>query len=223
MLNNELFTEPLVSIDTFIDSPEYLGTYTNNGTTVPTHCREILHKWFNKEDKVVNYYTAGRNTGAHLTNAIAMAYQLYKLLVFKNANDVFGFPADNEIGLAFYNTICEDAKNGCYRYFNEMLCQSPWFLKHGTVHKSMSPVYVPNGKITIQPVSVDFSMLGSQLYAAAFDVQDIDAFVDKETIKTRVLLTHENTKARIVSRFTKDGICYGKQFTADPSLIKTKD
>lgn len=83
MLNNELFTEPLVSIDEFIDSLEYLGTYTNNGTTVPTHCREILRKWFNEDDNIINYYAAGRNTGAHLTNAIAMAYQLYKLLAFK--------------------------------------------------------------------------------------------------------------------------------------------
>lgn len=223
MLNNELFTEPLVNIDEFIDSPEYLGNYTNNGAKIFPQCREILHKWFNEDDKVVNRYTADRNTGASMTTAIAIAYQLYKLLAFKDVHATFGFPPDNEIGIAFYNTMSEDAKSGCYRYFNDMCCQSPWFLKHGTVHQSMVSVYVPNGKIVIQPASVDFSMLGTQLYVAAFDIQNIDAFTDKDTIKARMLITYSNARARIISRFTLNGTCYGKVFAVEPFLFNVKD
>ena len=219
MLNNELFTEPLVRIDEFIDSLEYLGTYTNNGTTVPTHCREILRKWFNEDDNIINYYAAGRNTGAHLTNAIAMAYQLYKLLAFKNIHTTFGFPTEHNIAMAFYNTLYTAATANCYRYFNDMLCVSPWFLKHGTVGGIDKNIYVPKQNIRILPASIDFPLLGVQLYSAVYDVQNLEAFTDKETMKSRLIQSHFGTQARIISRFTLNGKCYGKQFTADPFII----
>lgn len=228
MLNKELFTESLVSIDEFIDSPEYLGNYTNNCPVLLPQCpcREILRKWFNEDNEVTNYYTANRNTGNSIACAVAMAYQLYKLLSFKNANAAFGFPNDNNIALAFITVHTSEAASerpmNCYEQFNEMLCTSPWFLKHGAVNNQtpVVPEYVPNGMIKIMETSEDTALLGVQLYAAAYDEQFIKESADEKAIQNRLFVTHSNTKARIISRFTKDGICYGKQFTAEPSLIK---
>ena len=110
----------------------------------------------------------------------------------------------------------------CYERFNEMLCTSPWFLKHGAVNNQtpVVPEYVPNGMIKIIETSENTALLGVQLYAAADDEQFINESADEKAIQNRLFVTHSNTKARIISRFTKDGICYGKQFTAEPFLIK---
>jgi hypothetical protein len=229
MLNNELFTEPLVNIDEFIDSPEYLGNYTNNGPMVPPQCREVLHKWFNDDNEVVNYYTADRNTGNSTACAIAMAYQLYRLLSFKNLHATFGFPEDNNIALAFISVSASYAASerpmNCYERFNDMLCSSPWFLKHGTAHETTYHMseYVPNGMIKIIETSEDTDLLGVQLYSAAYDEQWVDESADEKAVQTQLLITHSNTKARIVSRFTLNGTCYGKQFTAEPLLMGTEE
>ena len=227
MLNNELFTEPLVGIDEFIDSPEYIGTYTNNCPVLlpQGQCREILRKWFNEDNEVTNYYTADRNTGNSIACAIAMAYQLYKLLSFKNVNTTFGFPNDNNIALAFITVHASEAASerpmNCYEQFNEMLCTSPWFLKQGKVNNQtpIVPEYVPNGTIKIMETSEDTALLGVQLYAAAYDEQYLNESADEKAIQNRLYVTHSNTKARIISRFTLNGNCYGKQFIADPCII----
>lgn len=219
MLNTDLFIENLVSIDEFIESPNYIGKYTNHETKIFPQCKEILHNWFRENDEVVNYYPISTTSDASLTCAVAMTYQLYKLLAFKDIHTTFGFPTEHNIAMAFYNTLYTDATANCYRYFNDMLCVSPWFLKHGTVGGIDKNIYVPKQNIRILPASIDFPLLGVQLYSAVYDVQNLDAFTDKETMRSRLIQSYFGTQARIISRFTLNGKCYGKQFTADPFII----
>lgn len=214
-LNADVYEEMPVSLDEFLDSERYLGKFTNNGKTVYPFWREKLNELFADDASYINMSITGdAESGKTTATVLGIAYLLYRLLCLNNPQEYWGFPQDNKISVAFYNTVQNLAMGTAYTKLHSALCESPWFLEHGTVsNEGYIGTFEPNKGITIDTALTAKGMLGKQVFAVVLDEDRLakdDG--DEDELKAELLKTYSALVARVQSRFTRDGKCYGKLF-----------
>lgn len=214
-LNADAYEEIPVSLDEFLDSERYLGKFTNKGETVYPFWRKKLNELFADAANYINVSITGyTGTGKTTAATLGTAYLLYRLLCLKNPQEYWGFPQDNAISVVFYNTVPHLAMGMAYTKLHSALCESPWFLEHGTVSTEGHIVtFEPNKGITIDTAVTVKGTLGKQVFAVVLDEdRPSKDEADEDELKAELIKTYSTLIARVKSRFTRDGKCYGKLF-----------
>ena len=214
-INTEAYEEIPVSIDEFLDSERYLGKFTDKGNMIYPTVRQKLNELFADDTKYVNVsLTGGAGTGKTTVTVLGTAYLLYKLLCLKNSQEYWGFPQDNKISIVFYNTLQHLAMGTAYELLHKILCESPWFLEHGTVLTEGNIVtFEPGKNIVIDTAISATGTFGKQVYAVILDECDYDKTkISEDELQAELLKVYSSLEARVKSRFTREGNVFGMLF-----------
>lgn len=211
------YEEIPVSIDEFICNPMYLGKSTRNGESIFPYWRKKYREIF---DSSLNYeeivLTGAIGVGKTKTAVVCLAYLLYRLMCLRNPQEYFKLNEGERISIFFLNITLKLAEGVGYGTMHEYLLNSPWFMERGTVSGKKVLRYVPPKHIEISFGSTGSHALGQSVFAAMMDEVDFK----KGGIKGRTALDASNAimdaykiiKNRIVSRFTKNNVLYGRLF-----------
>ena len=168
------FVEVPVSIDRFLNDPYYLGETNDNGNMVYPFWRKTLNEIFT-EDK--NYseiiFSGATRIGKTSTAISAMAYMLYRLMIYRDPHSFFKKKSISKFTVAFANLTKDLAAGVGFREYNDTLKMSPWFNDHGKFTRSeQNFYYIPEGdKIEIIAASDSAHLLGKQLWCLTRDTQ----------------------------------------------------
>ena len=170
------FVEVPVSIDRFLNDPYYLGETNDNGNMVYPFWRKTLNEIFT-EDK--NYseiiFSGATRIGKTSTAISAMAYMLYRLMIYRDPHSFFKKKSISKFTVAFANLTKDLAAGVGFREYNDTLKISPWFNDHGKFTRSeQNFYYIPEGdKIEIIAASDSAHLLGKQLWCLTGDTKII--------------------------------------------------
>ena len=211
------YEEIPVTIDRFIEDPQYLGKVTGNGSLIYPFWREKYREIF---DPSKNYeemvFTGAIGIGKTRTGVICLCYLLYRLMCLKNPNAYFNLLEGDKITIFFLNITLDLAKGVGYNTMHEFLRASPWFMERGTVTGVKNLVYNPPKNIIIEYGSSGGHGLGKAIFAAMLDEVDFKKSGLKGTsaldASNAIMEAYHVIKGRISSRFIKKGVLYGKLF-----------
>lgn len=212
------FVEVPVSIDRFLNDPYYLGETNDNGNMVYPFWRKTLNEIFT-EDK--NYseiiFSGATRIGKTSTAISAMAYMLYRLMIYRDPHSFFKKKSISKFTVAFANLTKDLAAGVGFREYNDTLKMSPWFNDHGKFTRSeQNFYYIPEGdKIEIIAASDSAHLLGKQLWCLLMDEVNFTKAGVKDINKSKVAMKklYDTGNARITGTFKIKGQVYGKMFT----------
>lgn len=161
------YEEIPVDIDTFLESDEYLGKATRQGTQIYPFWRQQLRDLFSGGDMEFEEvaFTGAIGIGKTQIAVYAICYLMYRLLCLKNPQKYFGFGDTDDIAIFFFNATVALAYGVGYSRLHACLMESPWFLRHGHVAgSSNNPYFVPDKRVVIRAGSKGSHGLGQQIY-----------------------------------------------------------
>lgn len=211
----EDYEEIPVDIDTFLEDPAYLGQATNFGKQIYPFWRERLREMFANGDMEYEEiaFTGAIGIGKTAIAVYAIAYLLYRLMCLRNPQRYFGFAETDEIAIFFFNATVNLAMGVGYARLHAVCMESPWFRSHGQIAGSDSnPYYVPSKRIVIKAGSKGSHGLGQQIFCGMLDEVNFAPGSNTAIEKSKIMQTYSSVKARIKSRFIKDGKLLGKVF-----------
>lgn len=211
----EDYEEIPVDIDTFLESDEYIGGLTRHGDQIYPFWRQVLRDLFAGGEMEASEvaFTGAIGIGKTAIADYAISYLLYRLMCLRNPQKYFGFADTDEIAIFFFNATVELAMAVGYKRLHSICLESPWFMSRGTKGGSDSnPYYIPPKHITIKAGSKGSHGLGQQIYCSMLDEVNFAPGANTSFEKSKIMQTYSSVKARIKSRFVKNGKLMGKMF-----------
>ena len=210
------YNEIPVTIDEFVENERYLGKSTRKGTTIYPYWREVYRQIF---DPSINYHeivlTGAIGVGKTRTAVICLCYLLYRLMCLKNPQEYFRFNEGDKITIFFLNITLTLAEGVGFNTMHDYLMASPWFREHGQITGRTILRYKPPHNIDITFGSKGEHALGQQIFAAFMDEVDFKSGVKGVSAldqSNAIMQAYRTIKTRIVSRFTKNNVLYGRLF-----------
>lgn len=211
------FLEIPVDIDTFIESPEYAGWFTENGNKIFPYWREKLRQVFAENSPYSEIVFGGSiGCGKSTIAVIGLAYTLYWLMCLKDPNPYFKLGRGDTIYLVFFNATLQLSRGVAYSKFQDLLQHSPWFKARGTITGTKYLEYTPN---KTENSHIEFTVgsrpehsLGKAIIAGIMDEINFVKGQDEDLTKSKIMDTYANVLARIKSRFIVNGKVRGRVF-----------
>ena len=204
------YDELPVDIDTFLYGADYLGPGVidpDGRKTVFPYWVDMLKKIFPDPLQPATYNTLALSgaigLGKSFCAVLCGLYELYRMLCLKDPYTYYGLQPIDKITFAFMNITIDAAKGVAWDKCQQLLQASPWFMRHGTVSKSINPQWSPEKGIELIFGSQSRHIIGRCVYWAFFDEVSFqpNSDVNKQKEKAKTLV---NTAAvRMQSRFMK--------------------
>lgn len=197
-----------VNIDEFIDSDIYLGKI---GMDVFDIWRDELRKVF-ACNTVTNEWVLRGSVGAGKSSVgvIALLYCIYRVLCLKNPQKALGQMEGSPIVVGFFNIYQYLAHSTAYRYFNNWMKLSPFFVdllskktKEGELRKEY--LDLPKGITIALGSSAIHALSQNLLYGLLDEVDMYTQLAAGNPEKTKIEELFSQSKNRIVTRFTQQG------------------
>lgn len=171
------YNEIPVDIITFLHDKKYLGNGLigeDGRFTVFPYWEQTLKKLF--PDNLSTAYntlvlTGAIGLGKSFVAVIAMLYLLYRMLCLKNPYSYYGLQPIDHITFSLINITMDAAKGVAWSKIQELLQSSPWFMAHGTVSKSLTPVWQPNANIELIYGSQPRHVIGRAVFCLSGDTE----------------------------------------------------
>ncbi len=215
-LGEIIFTKVPVSIQEFIESPEYFGNVVNK--TLRPRWRIELYRFFDKGSPFKSAIFSGAiGTGKTTISRIMILYVLYRVLCLRNPQATFNLSAESLLCVALISITKDKALKVSFRPLIELLMQCPAFDKVKSLTAlnrykgSKIPFYVVDSdatatfrnNISIVTASQLSHLVGFNTFAGFFDEAELSSSNAEETIETYTELT-----TRIYSRFKRSGFTF---------------
>ena len=137
-------------------------------------------------------------------------------MCLKNPQEYFRFNEGDKITIFFLNITLTLAEGVGFTTMHQYLMNSPWFLKRGQIVGRVHQRYKPPHNIDITFGSKGEHALGQQIFAAFMDEVDFKAGGVRGQsaldASNAIMSAYRTIKTRIVSRFTKNDVLYGRLF-----------
>lgn len=213
---SEDYEEIPVDILTFITDPDYLGsafTASDGSCLIYDYWIDTLRKIFDKNSNVIELALSGAiGLGKSTIADIGLAYILHKLLCLKDPASYYRLTKGSRIALALFNITLDQGYGVGYTKLQNMLKQSPWFLRHGTIVGNKYPTYVPDKDIDIIVGSKAEHFIGRDVFAAFMDELNFANGSDAALEKSSIMKLYNTIKRRMESRYMKSGKIPGMLF-----------
>ena len=214
---NELYEKDYyeipVDIDTFINSEEYAGWFTNNGKDIYPFWKNHLRKIFSDEESYSEIaVTGGIGTGKSHIAVLALAYALYRLMCLKDPHSYYGIAKGGYIYVVFFNATLQLSQGVAYTKFQSLLQNSPWFMERGKVTGVKNLEYIPNGPIRFTVGSQMEHSIGKDILLGLLDEVNFVKGADVQMEKSKIMQLYNSVLERINSRFIVRGKVEGKLF-----------
>ena len=194
----ELWKEPMVSFDTFIDDPNYLGVGQSIYPTIRKAAKQILHNGYTEAVLV-----AGIGSGKTTTAELVACYQAHKLLCLRDAHQYYKLAKDKPITIMNMGTTATQALDVLFAGIKAFIQKSPWFMKFNPHILAGTIRFQPNNILLVSGNSKSTTPLGYNVYCA---VMDEAAFYLDNDNKQMAEEIYNALQRRIVSRFGYQGL-----------------
>lgn len=207
------YDEVPVDIDTFIESDDYIGKFSNNGQLIYPYWREQLRRMFDPNDTYQEIALTGSiGIGKSTIACIAMAYLLYRTMCLKNPQEYYRLAAGSTIVFAFFNNTLDLTTSVGYGTIQNICQNSPWFLARGTVSGLKYKEYIPNKLIRFRIGSQAGHALGTNIISAMIDEVNFKVGANVRMEQSKIMETYNGVLERMGSRFMVNGKIAGKLF-----------
>lgn len=206
----EIWDEAPVSIDEFIESPEYIGKSTDYGKAIYPYWKEQFRHIFDPKNEIFQTIFSGSiGIGKSTIANIALTYIIYKLLCLKNPQKYYGLIEDTSIGIVFFNLVLDLADSVGFAQVNGTFLKSPFFLKHGTVEGTKNKTLKFKKKVELILASTGSQrFLGRNVFAGVLDEvseNKQDGRIYKNSKVSKILKIYTGVQRRMSSRFSQAG------------------
>ena len=198
LLNPKKWQRPRVSIDTFLDSPYYLGIGKNIYPEVRKICHEIVNGKYS-EGVVV----AGIGSGKTTLSEVLACYSAHTLLCMRSAHANYNLVGDKPIAIMNMGISSTQAQEVTFAGIRSMIERSPFFQEYapeilmGTVRFQNEKIYLMAGN------SKSTTPLGYNIFYAILDEAAFYMDNDNRSVAEEI---YTALQRRIVSRFGNDGL-----------------
>ena len=207
------YYEKPVDIDTFIDSEQYAGWFTNNGKDIYPFWKNHLKNIFSTNESYSEIaITGGIGTGKSHIAVLSLAYALYRLMCLKDPHSYFNIAKGGYIYVVFFNATLQLSQGVAYTKFQSLLQNSPWFMERGKVVGLKNLEYVPNGPIRFTVGSQMEHSIGKDILLGLLDEVNFVKGADVQMEKSKIMQLYNSVLERINSRFIVRGRVEGKLF-----------
>ena len=165
------YEEIPVDIETFLYNDYYLGKSlidAEGRKTVYPYWVETLKKIFpTNVDTAYNTLalTGSIGIGKSFMAVICILYQLYRMMCLKDPYLHYGLQPIDKITFAFINITMDAAAGVGWQKCQELLQNSPWFMKNGALSGSTNIVWVPPKGIDLLYGSLPRHILGRAVFS----------------------------------------------------------
>ena len=215
-LNNDIWDELPIDVDTFIDDDKYMRRYfypDNKSCIIYPFWRIKLKELFNNPYQYSEIcFTGGIGLGKSEMAKLGLCYLLYRLMCLKNPHLFYNKPLGKPILILFFNNNLKLAENVLLKPFVEMISSSPWFMERGRLAGREHLRYVPDKLIRIDLGSNANHAIGQDVFAAMVDEINFASGADVSMEKSKVMEVYNAINTRITSRFRVEGNVHGKIF-----------
>ena len=203
------YEEVPVTIDEFLDNPQYLGKglLAEGKSTVFPYWREMLRKIF--PDNVSTDYntlvlSGAIGLGKSFVAVICILYLLYRMICLKERYLHYGLQPIDKITFSFINITMDAAKGVAWSKCQELLQSSPWFMSKGSLTKSQqNPEWVPPKGLELIYGSQPRHVIGRAVFASFEDEVSFQPNQDVNKQKGKAKRLINSIDARMKSRFMK--------------------
>ena len=217
MRNGHLYHERPVDIRTFFFSRQYMRLIDETGE--PTIWPEVVKA---AEDICNGNFievllTGGIGTAKTTLAILIQAYEVYKLLCFKNPHLVLGIMPGHEILTVFQSLDLQKARDADYLRFKEMIDMAPIFTDELFQYdREIKSELRFSRNIKVRPVSgLETAALGLNVIGGVIDELDSMAVVAKsarsrdDQLYDQAVRLYNSIQRRRISRFMKQGQILG--------------
>jgi len=222
---------PRVCFDTFIDSPEFLGssTWSTNDDGV-MECKvypairqlgkDILEGKVKFQEAVV---IAGIGGGKTTLSELLACYATHTLLCMRDPYKFFGLVRDKPISIINMGTSATQAVDNAFAGIKEFIAASPWFQKcapnmlEGSIHFEDKNILLLSGN------SKSTTPLGYNIYYAILDEAAFYMDTERKQVAEEI---YTALQRRIVSRFKGFGLVImisSPQYDGDFTIRKLEE
>ncbi len=197
-LHTDIWREPKVSFDTFLDSPKYLGCGATIYPTIRKVCKQILH---NKYQEAV--FVAGIGSGKTTASELIALYEAHSLLCLRNPHKFYNLAPDKPITIINMGITATQALDVTFSGIKKFMEQSSWFLSlkptilNGSIRFPIQNILLMSGN------SKSTTPLGYNVFCAILDEAAFYMDNDNKQIAKEI---YDSLKNRIVSRFQDRGL-----------------
>ena len=164
------FEEIPVDIDTFLESPHYLGKSTDKGKAIYPYWRNAYREII-EQDKVECALGGSIGCGKTTAAVYLMCYFVYRLMCLRNIRQYYGLEGNGPISVCFLNNTIKLSQGVAYDKFMSTLATSPWFLERGEVRGTVNIRYKPNKNIDFIVGSSADQIIGRDVFCLAGDTK----------------------------------------------------
>lgn len=214
-LEKDCYEEKPVSIDEFLDNPEYLGSFFIDPSTGKSNFypfwREILREiypspFISPVSEIIGLLPIG--SGKSFTSNVSLMYEIYLLQCLKEPQKYFGiYPEDTKIVLVVFSSSLAVSENVNWPPIKGYLEKSPWFNRNCPVatdgrKKEISKdliVDLPKN-VSIQFGSTELHSIGRAVICGVLDEANFQREKSEQAYKS-----YTSIARRRESRFLKKG------------------
>lgn len=193
-----IWKEPMVSVDTFLDDPHYLGIGDFVYPKVREYAKGIIEGDFQQAAIV-----AGIGAGKTTLSELLATYQAHRLLCLRNPHNYFGLAADKSISIINMGTTATQALDNAFAGIKKFIKNSPFFIRYNPRIINTRIQFTNPDILIISGNSKSRTVLGYNVFCAILD--EAAFFLDNED-KNIAEEIYTALQRRIVSRFGSDGL-----------------
>jgi len=229
--------QPPVDIETFIDSPEFLGaTDLSLWPEVRTAVIDINRDWWKGTRCPTAHAEAvlagGTGTGKSEISKVTLLYHLHILFCLRVPQEVYGLPKTTSIVFAIQAAKPHVTKKVLYMPLRKMVEDIPFFQKHARLNKLIeSEMYFEDKNIRVVPGGSDAdSILGEAIIGGIIDEINFMNIVLKSKraevtsgragVFDQAQSIHDAMTKRKKGRFTSQGPLIGIVCTSSSTRFK---
>lgn len=196
--HQDIWREPKVSFDTFIDDVRYLGIGTSVYPAIRKMAKQILHNNYS-EAVVVGGIGSGKSTQSQLI----AAYQTHHLMCLRDPHRYYKLTKDKPITIMNMGTTATQALEVTFAGIKSFIEKSRWFKQFSPNILSGSIRFHQNNILLVSGNSKATTPLGYNVFTA---IMDEAAFYLDNDNKQMAEEIYTALQRRIVSRFGYNGL-----------------
>jgi hypothetical protein len=208
-----LYATPPASIDEFLESDEFMGSITKNGTAIFPRWREEHRKIAKDNQKYIVVFSGATSIGKTSNAVLALLYRMHLIMCLRDPFTVFPSLGGRKLVVAMFNLTKSLADSKGLALVQSHLLASPWFRARGRVVGSVENprLELPLFEIVVaSPLMRGFNLTGRDLVLGMLD--EVDSSDATKVQQEKILKAYDAGIIRLENRFVYKGNTLGRFF-----------
>lgn len=208
-----LYAVTPASIDEFIESDEFLGSITKNGSAIFPRWREEHRKIAKDNQKYIVVFSGATSIGKTSNAIISLLYRMHLIMCLRDPFSVFPSLGGRKLVVAMFNLTKSLADSKGLALVHSHLLASPWFKARGRLVGSIEnpKLELPLFEVIVaSPLMRGFNLQGRDIALGMLD--EVDTPDSTPAQQEKILKAYDAGIIRLENRFVYKGNTLGRFF-----------